>query len=91
MGECVRVRMIIWGVVQGVFFRANTVEKARSLNLSGWVRNLPDGSVEVVAEGPRDTLVDLVRWCHRGPVEARVDTVDIEWQSAIGERGFEIH
>ncbi len=91
MGERIRVRMLIWGVVQGVFFRANTVEKARSLNLSGWVRNLSDGSVEVVAEGPRDALVDLVRWCHKGPAEARVDKVDIEWQSVVGEQGFEIH
>ena len=85
MGELVRVHMIISGRVQGVFFRANTKSKAQSLNLSGCVRNLPDGSVEVVAEGPHDTLADFVRWCHKGPAAARVDSVDIEWELATGE------
>jgi len=85
MGEVARVHMIISGRVQGVFFRANTKSKAQSLNLSGWVKNLSDGSVEVVAEGPHDILADFVRWCHRGPAAATVDGIDIEWELATGE------
>lgn len=83
--------MIVSGVVQGVFFRAHTRERARSLNLPGWVRNLSDGTVEVVAEGPEDVLSRFVEWCHKGPAGARVDGVEIDWGSATGElREFDI-
>ncbi|MBI5499684.1 MAG: acylphosphatase [Deltaproteobacteria bacterium] len=69
----------IHGLVQGVWYRASTVEEARRLGLGGIVRNLPDGSVEAVATGPRDRLDALIAWCRQGPPAARVDTVDVTW------------
>jgi acylphosphatase len=80
-----RVHLLISGLVQGVFYRASTVEAAQRLGLRGWVRNLPDGRVEAIAEGPREALESLVRWSHDGPPAARVDHVQADWQSATGE------
>ncbi|MBL8603039.1 MAG: acylphosphatase [Myxococcales bacterium] len=73
------------GRVQGVFFRATTQREARRLALTGWVRNRPDGSVEVVAEGDDDTLRDFVGWVQRGPSSARVDRVETRWRSYTGD------
>jgi acylphosphatase len=84
-GENARVHLRIYGQVQGVFFRASTEAEARRLGLTGWVRNCPDGSVEVVAEGRRDKLETLVAWCRHGPRHAQVDRVEIEWSEASGE------
>ena len=75
-----RVRLIIHGKVQGVFFRASTCNKARALGLCGFVRNREDGTVEVVAEGKKERLLDLTDWCHSGPEMAKVVSVDSEWQ-----------
>lgn len=83
--ELIRAQLKITGRVQGVFYRANTVERARQLDLAGWVRNLPDGGVEAVAEGPRSRVEQLVAWCRQGPPKARVASVDAEWQPATGE------
>ena len=80
-----RVRLRIDGRVQGVFFRYCTVEEAGRLGLRGWVRNCPDGSVEVVAEGPRQTIEDLIRWCHHGPPGAHVLNVQIQREEYKGE------
>lgn len=79
-----RVSLRIQGLVQGVFFRADTRDEARRLGLTGWVANEPDGSVSVVAEGPRDRLEKLVTRCHEGPPAARVDHVDARWSDATG-------
>ncbi|MEZ4272417.1 MAG: acylphosphatase [Myxococcota bacterium] len=76
-----RVNVIIEGRVQGVFYRASTLEQAQSLNLKGWVKNLPEGAVEVVAEGPRYALEGLLAWCHNGPAGARVDHVSTRWET----------
>ena len=73
------------GRVQGVFYRASTAEQGNRLGLTGWVRNLPDGKVEAVAEGKRPVLEQLVAWCWDGPPSARVDQVMNDWQSATGE------
>lgn len=76
-------------MVQGVFFRANTIRQAERMGITGFVRNLPDGSVEAVAEGPRADLEGFVAWCHRGPDMARVERVDVSWESPSGSfRGF---
>lgn len=83
LGERVQVR--VEGRVQGVYFRASTQAEARRLGLDGWVRNLPDGSVEAVAEGPREALDALVAWARRGPPGARVDRLHVRWGSAEGE------
>ena len=65
------MRLIVRGRVQGVGFRYATVEQGRRLGLDGWARNLPDGSVEVVAAGPPDALDRLAEWCRNGPPSAR--------------------
>lgn len=80
-----RVHVIISGRVQGVFFRAETQRAAMGLNLTGWVRNLPDGRVEAVFEG-EDTNVDkMLAWCHHGPPAARVQEVIENEEPYAGE------
>ncbi len=70
-----RLHVHVRGRVQGVFFRAVTQETARGLNLTGWVRNRPDGSVEAVFEGEDDHVDKMLAWCHQGPPTARVEEV----------------
>ena len=77
--EMGRLNLFVTGTVQGVFFRASTLEQAQSLNLTGWVKNLPDGAVEVLAEGPRYALEQLADWCRQGPPMAEVDDVVLRW------------
>ncbi len=77
--EQARLRLIVSGRVQGVFFRQATADEARGLGLTGWVRNRPDGRVEIVAEGRRANLKMLLAWAHRGPPAARVDQVETSW------------
>lgn len=79
-----RLHLYASGRVQGVWYRASTVQEARRLGLVGWVRNLPDGRVETVAEGDRGTLEGLVRWCRRGPPLSRVTGLDVKWGMALG-------
>ena len=83
-----RARVVVRGRVQGVFFRAETRDRARSLGLSGWVRNVPDGSVEAVFEGDRDRIESILEWCRRGPGFAEVEDVDVAWEEPRGEQGF---
>jgi acylphosphatase len=83
-----RARVVVRGRVQGVFFRVETRDRARSLGLSGWVRNAPDGSVEAVFEGDRERIESMLAWCRRGPSLARVDEVQAEWEDPVGEQGF---
>lgn len=71
----VRVRILVSGRVQGVGFRYAAVREGRRLNLRGWVRNMPDGRVEVVAEGPENAVQKMVTWCHAGPPAALVTAV----------------
>lgn len=86
-----RVRVKIAGRVQGVYFRASACQEAQSLGVSGWVRNCPDGSVELVAEGTREKLDQLIAWCQRGPDGARVVEVTVAWEEPEhGFRGFAI-
>ena len=85
------MRIVITGLVQGVFFRRETTDTARRLGLTGWVRNLSDGRVESIAEGERARLDELIRFCHFGPPGARVRNVEVEWLEYTGEfRGFRI-
>ncbi|MGH7929239.1 MAG: acylphosphatase, partial [Candidatus Binatia bacterium] len=64
---------------------ASTVYEAKNLDLTGWVRNCPDGSVEAVAEGSRKKLEDLIAWCQNGPSGARVRRVEVRWLDSNGE------
>jgi acylphosphatase len=75
----VRLHAFVFGLVQGVFFRANTRDKAIELGLAGWVRNVRDGSVEIVAEGEKETLEKLLDWCSHGPISASVSKLEHEW------------
>lgn len=72
------VQLKISGIVQGVFFRQSTMEKARELDICGWVRNCEDGSVEIEAEGEEDLLKVFIHWCHRGPQRAVVKNVEMK-------------
>ena len=86
-----RVHLFVTGRVQGVWYRASTHREAGELGLSGWVRNLRDGRVEIVAEGARESLDTLVRWSRHGPPSAQVEDVRVRWGEASGElQGFEV-
>jgi acylphosphatase len=85
-----RTRLYITGRVQGVWFRESCREQAVALGVSGWVRNLADGRVEAVLEGPPAAVERVVRWCHEGPRRARVDGVEKHPESPVGETGFHV-
>ena len=76
----VEAHVLISGKVQGVWFRANTKEKARQLNIKGWVRNLPDGRVEAVFQGEKEMVEEMIKWCYKGPPLAEVEDVKVEWK-----------
>jgi acylphosphatase len=86
----VRVRVIVSGRVQGVFFRATCADEARRRGLGGWVRNVADGRVEAVFEGPGPQVEAMIAWCRRGPGGARVDAVETERQQPVGVVSFGI-
>ena len=81
----IRVRLIIEGRVQGVWFRDSTSREAVNSGVCGWVRNRPDGAVEVLAEGPEDRVKKLVAWCHHGPSSAKVRRVNETQEEWHGE------
>lgn len=81
-------RIRVTGRVQGVWFRGWTVDQARELGLSGWVRNRRDGSVEILADGPAAAIAELIRRCHSGPPAARVERVENEDSEEAAPAGF---
>ena len=86
-----RAHVRVSGQVQGVFFRDSTRQKAEELGLAGWVRNVPDGQVEALFEGPSEKVEAMVRWCEEGPQHAWVKNVDTNFESAGGDlEGFEV-
>ncbi len=76
----VRLHLKVKGRVQGVYYRAWTQETAQNLGLTGWTRNLADGSVEIMAEGPRDVLETFLNQCYQGPVRAQVKEILSSWE-----------
>ena len=91
MEEKVRARAIISGRVQGVFFRVETKRAADRIGVSGWVRNLRDGTVEAVFEGEQNRVEDVFEWCREGPPNAYVVNVEIFRDDYTGEyQGFDI-
>ena len=87
----VRAHIFITGDVQGVFFRSNTRSQAVMRQVTGWVRNLPDGRVEAVMEGEKDDVEGLVESCRQGPPGARVGDMEIGWEKPTHKyKGFEI-
>lgn len=91
MLDIVRLHALVHGQVQGVSFRYYTLRRANGLGLGGFVRNRWDGSVEVVAEGEREAVDQLLSWLQAGPPSAQVERVDSQWEKPSGEfRHFEV-
>jgi acylphosphatase len=80
-----RAHVIITGRVQGVFFRSSTQDEAVRLDLTGWVRNHPDGKVEALFEGEKKDIEEIIKWCHKGPPWALVKKVEVKWKPYKGE------
>jgi acylphosphatase len=85
-----RARVFVSGRVQGVWFRESCRELALAAGVNGWVRNLRDGRVEAVLEGPPAAVERVVAWCREGPARARVDAVEVQSEPPIGESGFHV-
>jgi acylphosphatase len=86
----VHAHVYVSGRVQGVAYRANTRETVRDYDVEGWVRNLDDGRVEAVFEGPRADVEEMVEWCETGSPAARVDDVEVEYSEPKGASGFRV-
>ena len=82
--------MLVSGTVQGVRYRASTHEAAADRDVDRWVRNLDDGRVEAVFEGPESAVEGLIEWCHTGSRMASVDDVDVTYEEPAGESGFRV-
>ncbi len=90
MTDRTRVHVFVSGTVQGVYYRATTRDTARDAGVDGWVKNLEDGRVEAVFEGPEADVESMVEWCHEGSPAADVNDVQAEYGEPEGEDGFEI-
>ncbi|MFW5949958.1 MAG: acylphosphatase [archaeon] len=90
MSDRARAHVFVSGRVQGVFFRATTQRTAREHGVDGWVRNLDDGRVEAVFEGPQPAVEAMVEFCHEGSDAAHVESVDVEYEEPSGLDGFEV-
>lgn len=91
MNQKIRVHIFVQGMVQGIFFRAKTRQKAKVLGLTGWVKNLPDGRVEAVFEGEKEKVEQTIEWIKKGPLFSRVDDVKVDFEEYKGEfENFEI-
>jgi acylphosphatase len=89
MDDVIRRRAVVHGLVQGVGFRFSTEGEADRLGVAGFVRNLPDGTVETEAEGTPEAVGQLLEWLTEGPQGSRVDGVDVTERAPLGEGGFE--
>ena len=83
--QMVRAQALVRGKVQGVYYRASAQKKALSLQLTGWVRNCPDGSVEGIIEGGREQVEAMLAWCKQGPPGASVERLTFDWAPYTGE------
>ncbi|MCK5541135.1 MAG: acylphosphatase [Desulfobacterales bacterium] len=81
--DTIQARVLVTGIVQGVFFRVETKKAALGNNVKGWVQNLDDGSVEAVFEGTKEDVDKVVEWCHQGPDAAFVGNVETKEQSPL--------
>jgi acylphosphatase len=91
MSRNVRAHVVVTGRVQGVAYRWSAQQEGRRLGLAGQIRNLPDGSVEAIVEGPHPSVDAFVAWCRRGPETAIVEHVEVKFGDATGEfRGFSV-
>ena len=85
-----RAHVYVTGKVQGVYFRATTRDEAQKRDLNGWVRNLDDGRVEAVFEGPQEAVEELIEFCHEGSSAAAVDDVEVSYEEPQGEDPFSV-
>ncbi|MFC4438463.1 MULTISPECIES: acylphosphatase [Natrialbaceae] len=90
MADRTRARVFVSGTVQGVYYRATTRDAAREEGVDGWVKNLEDGRVEAVFEGPEDAVESMLEFCHEGSSAAEVEDVAVEYEEPAGEDGFEV-
>lgn len=91
MSLLVRVHIFVSGRVQGVFFRDSCQRKAKKLRVTGWVKNLPDGRVEILVEGEKEKVESMLNWARKGPIFAKVEGVQVHFEEYQGEfRDFEI-
>jgi len=86
----VRCRVIVSGRVQGVFFRDSCRSTARGFGIRGWVRNRSEGTLELVAEGPRERVDQFLDWCRQGPPRAQVTGIVVTDEVPAAERGFRV-
>lgn len=86
-----RAVILVSGLVQGIFYRAETLKEAKELNLTGWVKNELSSFVKIVAEGEEENLEELIKWTKQGPALAKVDKIEVKWEKDRGEfKDFEI-
>lgn len=85
MPNKIQVKVVVTGRVQGVFYRARTKEKADLLGIKGYVKNLPDGSVEAVFQGEALSVTKMTNWCRKGPAAAKVEHVSIQKDEMISD------
>ena len=86
----IRRRLVVRGRVQGVFFRDGAARRAEQSEVSGWIANRSDGSVEAVLEGEVEAVEELVAWCRSGPEQASVTSVEVSEEEPRGEAGFQV-
>jgi acylphosphatase len=80
-----RAHVFVTGKVQGVYFRSYTVDKARILGLTGWVRNIRGNRVEAVFEGEGESIDKMIEWCWEGSPSSKVEDVEVQWETPTGE------
>ncbi len=90
MDERRAARITVRGRVQGVFFRSSALDSAKELGVAGWVRNLPDGGVELLAEGEASRVREFIAWCRRGPPMATVTEIETAWVEPGGLTDFSV-
>jgi len=90
MVKIVRARVIISGSVQGVFFREGIKREAEDLDLKGWAKNIENGEVEAILEGPENIVKEVIFYCQKGPKMAKVQSIKVEYEDPLGEDTFEI-
>lgn len=87
----IRAHVFISGMVQGVGYRFAALNKAQPMGVRGWVKNLPDGRVEAVFEGPELVVEEMIRWCRQGPRSSIVHDMTVQYEEPTGIEGFDIH
>jgi acylphosphatase len=89
--EKIRAHILAFGRVQGVFYRASAKKVADKIGICGCVKNLPDGSVELLVEGEKEKVEKMIDWCKKGPFLAKVNRIEVDWQDYVGDlKNFQI-